>query len=91
MNKNELIKAVAGKTNLKVSDTEKAINGTITAITAELKKKGSVTLVGFGTFKVADRKARAGVNPKTGQKIHIKATRVPKFVAGKALKEKIKK
>jgi DNA-binding protein HU-beta len=60
MNKNELIKAVAGKTNLKVSDMEKAINGTIVAITAELKKKGSVTLVGFGTFKVADRKARAG-------------------------------
>jgi DNA-binding protein HU-beta len=83
MNKNELIKAVAGKTNLKVSDMEKAINGTIVAITAELKKKGSVTLVGFGTFKVADRKARAGVNPKTGQKIHI--------VAGKALKDKIKK
>jgi len=91
MNKNELIKAVAGKTNLKVSEMEKAINGTIAAITAELKKKGSVTLVGFGTFKVADRKARAGVNPKTGQKIQIKAARVPKFVAGKALKDKIKK
>ena len=91
MNKNELIKVVAAKANLKVADTEKAINGTIAAIAAELKKKGSVTLVGFGTFKVADRKARAGVNPKTGQKIQIKAARVPKFVAGKALKDILKK
>jgi DNA-binding protein HU-beta len=91
MNKNELIKAVAAKANLKVVDAEKAINGTIAAIAAELKKKGSVTLVGFGTFKVAERRARAGVNPKTGQKIQIKAARVPKFVAGKALKDKIRK
>jgi len=90
MNKNELIKAVAGKTNLKVSDTEKAINGTIAAITTELKKKGSVTLVGFGTFKVSKRKARKGRNPRTGEVINIKATKVPRFSAGKSLKDAVK-
>lgn len=90
MNKGELIKAIADKTELKASETEKIVNGFIEAVSGELKKKGSVTLVGFGTFKVTERKARTGVNPKTGQKIQIKATRVPKFVPGKALKEKVK-
>ena len=90
MNKSELVKSISDKTSLKVSDTEKLVNAFIETVSGELKKKGSVTMVGFGTFKVADRKARTGVNPKTGEKIKIKATRVPKFVPGKALKEKVK-
>ena len=90
MNKTELVKEIAGKAKLSISETEKTVNGIIESVSKELKKKGKVTLVGFGTFKVADRKARMGVNPKTGEKIKIKATRVPKFVPGKALKDKVK-
>ncbi len=54
-----------------------------------MKKKDSVTLVGFGTFKVAQRKARKGRNPETGEEIKIKAKKVPKFVAGKRLKDAV--
>lgn len=90
MNKNELIKEVSEKTNLKIVDTERVVNGLIETVSAELKKQGKVTLVGFGTFSVAQRKERMGVNPKTGEKIKIKATKVPRFSAGKALKEKVK-
>jgi DNA-binding protein HU-beta len=59
-------------------------------VSISLKKKGKVTLVGFGTFAVAHRKAKLGINPKTGQKISIKAKYVPVFKAGKALKEKVR-
>lgn len=90
MNKNELIKNVSEKTNLKIVDTERVVNGLIETVSEELKKQGKVTLVGFGTFSVAQRKERMGVNPKTGEKIKIKATKVPRFSAGKALKEKVK-
>ena len=90
MNKTELIKKIAQKADVKISDSEKIVNSFIVTVSDCLKKKDSLTLVGFGTFKVANRKARTGVNPKTGQKIQIKATKVPKFVAGKALKENIK-
>ncbi len=90
MNKTQLVKTIASKVKVTLTESEKIVNGMIEAISGELKKKGKVTLVGFGTFKVADRKARMGVNPKTGQKMQIKAKRVPKFVAGKELKSKVK-
>jgi len=90
MNKTELIKAIAEKADLKVSETEKMVNAFIDTISATLKKKQKVTLVGFGTFAVASRKAKNGINPKTGAKITIKAKDVPVFRAGKALKEKVK-
>lgn len=90
MNKTELVKAIAEKANLKVADTEKLVNAFINTVSAELKKNGKVTLVGFGTFTTSKRKARVGVNPKTGAKLTIKAKKVPVFKAGKALKEKVK-
>jgi DNA-binding protein HU-beta len=90
MNKTELVKAIAEKANLKVSETEKLVNAFIETVSDELKNKGKVTLVGFGTFAVSHRKERTGVNPKTGQKLTIKAKDVPVFKPGKALKEKVK-
>ena len=90
MNKSELIQAISKKANLKVTHAEKGINSLIETVANELKNKRNVTLVGFGTFKVADRASRTGVNPKTGARITIKAKRVPKFSPGKALKEKVK-
>ena len=90
MNKTELVKAIAGKAKLKLNDTEKLVNAFITTVSDELKNKGKVTLVGFGTFGVANRKEKIGVNPKTGQKITIPAKSVPVFKAGKALKEMVK-
>lgn len=90
MNKTELVKAIAGKAKLKVVDTEKLVNVFIETVSEELQNKGKVTLVGFGTFNVAHRKEKVGVNPKTGEKITIKAKKVPVFRAGKALKEAVK-
>jgi DNA-binding protein HU-beta len=90
MNKTELVKAISEKANLKVSDTEKLVNAFIDTVSDELKSKGKITLVGFGTFSVSHRKQRIGVNPKTGTKLTIKAKNVPVFKAGKALKDKVK-
>jgi DNA-binding protein HU-beta len=90
MNKTELVKSIAEKANLKVYDTEKLVNSFIETVSDELSNKGKVTLVGFGTFTVAHRKEKAGVNPKTGEKITIKAKHVPVFKAGKALKDLVK-
>jgi DNA-binding protein HU-beta len=90
MNKTELVKAIAGKAKQKLSDTEKLVNAFIETVSEELKGKGKVTLVGFGTFAVAHRKQKTGVNPKTGQKITIAAKDVPVFKPGKALKEMVK-
>jgi DNA-binding protein HU-beta len=90
MNKTELVKAIAEKANLKVSETEKLVNAFIDTVSISLKKKGKVTLVGFGTFAVAHRKKKVGINPKTQAKIEIKAKDVPVFRAGKALKDKVK-
>jgi nucleoid DNA-binding protein len=64
-----------------------AVDCVLSNITKTLEKGGSVTLVGFGTFKVAERKARKGRNPQTGEEINIAASKVPIFVSGKALKE----
>ncbi len=90
MNKTELVKSISEKAQLKVTDTEDLVNAFIDTVSDELKNRGKVTLVGFGTFSIAHRKEKTGVNPKTGKKIKIKSKNVPVFKAGKALKEKIK-
>jgi DNA-binding protein HU-beta len=87
MNKSELVEVVAKSAGISKSASEKALEGALDAIKGALKKGQSVTLVGFGTFRVGRREARAGRNPQTGEEIRIKAARVPKFSAGKALKD----
>ncbi len=89
MNKGQLVEVVAKALGSK-SAAEKAINSTLKAITDAMKKGDKVTLVGFGTFAVAKRAARTGRNPQTGKEIKIKAKKVPKFTAGKALKDTIR-
>lgn len=89
MNKGDLINEVAKVTSTK-KEAAAAVDCVFSTITKSLKKKDSVTLVGFGTFKVEKRKARKGRNPQTGEVIKIKAKKVPKFVPGKALKDSIK-
>jgi DNA-binding protein HU-beta len=89
MNKGDLVNQVAKVTSTK-REAQAAVDCVFSTITKALKKKDTVTLVGFGTFKVDRRKARKGRNPQTGEEIKIKAKRVPKFVAGKALKASIK-
>ncbi|GDX59132.1 DNA-binding protein HU-beta [Nitrosomonadaceae bacterium] len=89
MNKSELIDAISKSADISKASAGKALDGTLTAIKATLKKGQSVTLVGFGTFKVGKRAARTGRNPRTGAAIKIKAAKVPKFSAGKALKDAV--
>ena len=89
MNKSELIEAIAKSADLSKAAAEKALDGALNAIKGALKKGSSVTLVGFGTFKVGKRAARIDRNPRTGEAIKIKAARVPKFSAGKALKDAV--
>ena len=91
MTKVELIAAVANDANLTKKDAEAAVNSTLNAITNALKEGDKVTLVGFGSFDVAKRAARMGVNPRTRQKIKIKASKAPRFKAGKALKDAVNK
>ena len=90
MNKTTLVEAVAAKTNLKKKEADAAVNAVIEAITEELATGGKVQIVGFGTFKVKERAARSGINPKTMTKIDIPAAKIPTFVPGKALKDAIK-
>ncbi len=89
MNKSDLIDAIADSAGISKACAGDALNGALSAIKAALKKNESVTLVGFGTFKVGKRAARAGRNPRTGEVIKIKAAKVPKFTAGKALKDAV--
>jgi len=89
MNKSDLIEAIAQAADISKAAAERALDGTVEAITSSLQKGDMVTLVGFGTFHVGDRKARSGRNPRTGDTIEIKASRVPKFRAGKALKDAV--
>ncbi len=88
MNKGDLVKQVAKVVNTK-KEAQAAVNCVFSTITKALKKKDAVVLVGFGTFKVAQRKARKGRNPQTGEEIKIRAKKVPKFVSGKALKDAV--
>lgn len=88
MNKGDLVNQVAKAVNTK-KEAKAAVDCVFSTITKALKKKDTVTLVGFGTFKVVKRKARKGVNPQTGAEIKIKAKKVAKFVPGKALKDAV--
>ncbi len=87
MNKAELVAAIAEKAELSKKDSEKALKALIDVVTEELVKGEKVQLVGFGTFEVSERAAREGRNPQTGATMEIKASKAPKFKAGKALKD----
>ena len=87
MNKTELVAAMAEQTNLSKKDAEAALKAFIDVVSEELKKGEKVQLVGFGTFEVSERAAREGRNPQTGETMEIKASKTPKFKAGKALKD----
>ncbi|ULJ59414.1 HU family DNA-binding protein [Wielerella bovis] len=87
MNKSELIDAIAKESGLTKTDAGKALDAFTEVVKTALKNDDAVTLVGFGTFKVAERKERQGLNPKTKEPLTIPAARVPKFTAGKALKD----
>ena len=90
MNKAELIEEVAGQTGLTKRTSGEAVDAVVSAISDCLAGGEKVTLVGFGTFQVTKRKARVGRNPQTGESINIPAKKVPKFVPGKNLKNKVK-
>lgn len=87
MYKTELVAAMAEQTNLSKKDAEAALKAFIDVVAEELKKGEKVQLVGFGTFEVSERAAREGRNPQTGETMQIKASKTPKFKAGKALKD----
>ncbi|MCI5569711.1 MAG: HU family DNA-binding protein [Candidatus Alectryocaccobium sp.] len=89
MRKKELAEAIAKKTGLTKANSELAVQAFIDVIGEELKNGESVQLIGFGTFDVLDRPARMGRNPLTGKDIEIKASKSPRFKAGKALKDKV--
>ncbi|MDP4651455.1 MAG: HU family DNA-binding protein [Haliea sp.] len=89
MNKTELIDAIAAAADLPKASAGRALDAVVESITQTLKKGDQVTLVGFGTFAVKDRAAREGRNPQTGQTIQIKASKVPGFKPGKALKDAV--
>ena len=89
MNKAELIDAVAAAADLSKNDAAKAVEAVTGAIASTLSKGDQVAIIGFGTFAVKHRAARAGRNPKTGETIHIPASNVPAFKAGKALKDAV--
>ncbi len=88
MNKGDLVKEVAKTLNTR-KEAQAVVDCVFSSITKALKKKDAVTVVGFGTFKVSQRKARKGRHPQTGAEIKIKAKKVAKFVAGKALKDAV--
>lgn len=87
MNKTELIEHIANNADMPKAAAARALEATIDAVKKTLKKGGTVSLVGFGTFAVGKRAARTGRNPRTGAAINIKAAKVPKFRPGKALKD----
>ena len=89
LHKTELVAAIAEKTELSKKDAEKALKAFTDVITEQLKNGEKVQLVGFGTFEVSERAAREGRNPLTGEAMQIKASKTPKFKAGKALKDEL--
>lgn len=89
MNKGDLVNEVAKVVSSK-KDAQAAVDCIISTITKALKDNDAVTLVGFGTFKAVERKARKGRNPQTGEEIKIEARNIPKFIPGKALKDALK-
>ena len=90
MNKSELVKAISEKSGSTIRDTEKFLDSFVETITESMKKGDDVTLVGFGTFSVANRAERIGRNFKTGKNIQIPASKSVKFKAGKTLKDAVK-
>ena len=90
MNKAELTAAVAAKAGISQKDAKAAVNAFIDTVKETLAAGGNVQVIGFGTFEVAERAAREGLNPATGEKIQIAASKAPKFKAGKALKDAVK-
>jgi DNA-binding protein HU-beta len=89
VNKNDLVASVAEQSGLSKADAGKAVDGVFQAITEALKSGDEVRLVGFGTFAVTERAATQGRNPRTGQQIEIAASKLPKFKAGKGLKDAV--
>ena len=89
MNKTELVAAMAEKTELSKKDAEKALKAFTETVAEQLKNGYKIQLVGFGTFEVAEREAREGRNPRTGETMTIAASKSPKFKAGKALKDSL--
>jgi DNA-binding protein HU-beta len=89
MNKTELVAAIAEKAELSKKDAEKALKAFTEVVGEELKKGEKIQVVGFGTFEVSERAAREGRNPQTGETMTIKASKSPKFKAGKALKDSL--
>lgn len=89
MNKSELIDAIAEGAGITKADAGKALEATLAAITGALKADDAVSLVGFGTFKVKERGARTGRNPRTGEALEIQAKKVPGFKAGKGLEDAV--
>jgi DNA-binding protein HU-beta len=89
MNKTQLIEEVVKSTNLSKAEAGRAIDVVFQSISKALKEGEEVSLVGFGTFTVRERSARTGRNPQTGEKIDIKASKIPSFRAGKALKDSV--
>jgi DNA-binding protein HU-beta len=89
MNKAELIEAMADAADISKAAAGRALDGMVDAITDAMKKGDTLSLVGFGTFSVKERAAREGRNPQTGETIKIKASKIPSFKAGKALKDAV--
>lgn len=89
MNKSELVDVIANDSGLARTDATKALDGFTAAVLRELERGGEVTLPGFGKFSIADRGARTGRNPQTGEVLEIEASKAPKFTAGKALKDAV--
>jgi len=89
MNKADLVEKVADQTGLTKKTSREAVDAIISAIIDSLVREERVTLVGFGTFQVRERKARRGVNPQTRKTIQIPAKKVPKFLAGKSLRKAV--
>ena len=90
MNKAEMIDDIAKQADLSKAAAARALDAVVGGVKSTLKKSGTVTIVGFGTFAVSKRAARTGRNPRTGAQIKIRAAKVPKFKPGKALRDAIK-
>jgi DNA-binding protein HU-beta len=88
--KQEFVDAVAGRAGMSKSEAAKAVDAVLDTVTDTLRRRDAVTFTGFGKFSTSARAARMGVNPRTGEKVMIQATTVPKFSAGSALKSAVK-
>ena len=87
MNKNELVRAIANNAGITLKDAGVALDSVVASITEGLKNGEKIQISGFGTFEIKDKPAREGVNPKTGEKIKIAASKIPVFKFGKAYKD----